>query len=1040
MKIEASRLFKMMKQGIEQVPACPHSLFNEFEKMREIIQDDAKYIVLSCPEFTPHDARRHLDNLFFLSDRLLGESLYKRLQPSELIMLGIALMAHDWGMAVTAAEKEALLSDAPREDFAFIQDEPQRARQFIFDACRGGVPSDIAWSDYVRLTHGLRSGSRLRKHFEPLGNMFADGVARLAEGHTLTTQEIRDHDRYPLAYPVFGETVNLAALAIYVRIIDLLDIGDDRTPYALWKFVTPMSPVSKLEWKKHRALSPISVRSTAATREVLVGGHTDDPAVYSALSDLRYWIDGQFAESIAQLRTMRDGFDPGLDSRILWKIDAVGFKPTNVRFEFDRPRVLELLSEELYRNDRLAFIRELLQNSVDAIDLREALLAKVGVPLKGEISVRLESGGRGLTIEWSDNGIGMDEEVLSSYFARLGRSWYQSREANRIGVTDAISKFGVGILSCFAVSRSLRVETRKDPHAGSRGPGLEVEIPSQDSHFRIREVQELHPGTKIQLVIMPQALEGISGESICRAIARISRLVRHQVSVEYAGEVVRCAPPGKVDRVDSDFPCQGLDISLRRLRGDAAQRLESLTKKIGFAIGSSEGPYQGFYSNLIPIDPESVGAYKEHNKLPIAGLQISLDEVSVETEQALFVKGIQVGPVAPGHRELRFGHQHEFPGMGWTNWIKPRILVNLRSPSDLQFSLDRSSVRFTSEEWITRMWREIAVKLRESAFGWPLDRAVDAAKLIGSCGSYGAIPEVGLDALVSPEKSPLLVLRPGEGPRWAFVKDFLSGESFQEAPFELAYACAWSHRDVENVSSKLAGWEGDVSLISEEGFGGRSNDHPWLHHVVSFGHRALRTLGWKPVEIALVKPPENDALPLVCRVWRRVGTNQADRSPGEDDRYGWRHERQEWELLKQLYREAPELLRFPEGLQHYAGFGSRYWNVENPKVSRIASTLKALADRFSKGRLSAASTKDVSIITSNGFYGYVVPARHSEKILALEVPNGLLDIAEREGLNCSDRLDPSDFFPGTVGRYENPYWLNLEGWKSRNNGLGGTLS
>lgn len=1041
MTIETSRLFKRMRQGISSIPACPHGLFNEFEKLREIVQDDAKYIVLSCPEFTPHDARRHLDNLFLLSDRLLGDSFYKRLNPSELIMLGFALYAHDWGMAVTLAERESLLNGAPKQNFAFLQDEPQRARDFVSEAAQIGTPIDITWGQYVRRTHGLRSGARLRKCLVSLGSVFAEGVARIAEGHALSSREIRDPDRYPVAFPALGETVNLAALATYVRMIDLLDIGDDRTPYALWKFVAPISLVSKLEWEKHRALSPIAVKSTAASREVLIGGQTDDPAVYAALNDLRSWIDGQFADSIAHLRTMPDGFDPGLDSRISWRIDALGFKPRSVRFEFDRPRVLSLLSEELYRNDPLAFIRELLQNSIDAIDMREALLAKLGVQLRGEVHVRLSSDRSGLSIEWSDNGIGMDEEVLSSYFANLGRSWYQSCEADKIGRIDAISKFGVGVLSYFAVSKSLKVETRKDPHAGAPGLGLEIEIPSQESYFRIRDSEIPHPGTRIRLEIMPHLLQEISSESVCRALARISLFVRHKLSIECEGDVTRCAPLGNVERLDSDALRQVSEISFHHLRGDAAQNLQALTEKVGFAIGSPEGPYEGFYSALVPRDPDSVGGSRQHNTLQIGGLQINLDEVSIESGSSLFVKGVQVGRVAPArlHLEELFGPHSWISGTHWTNWIKPKILINLRRPSDLQFNLDRSSARVTSHEWITQMWQEIAGKLRGGAFDWPINRARDAAKLIGSCASFGAVPEVGLDTLISPESSPLLVLRPGEGPAWAFAREFISGESFQEAPFELAYAKEDFYREIDNKSSSLAGWEGDQSLISDEGFSGRSNDHPWLHRVIPFGHRALMRSGWEPVEIALVKPPRGESLPLVCRVWRKANKQPPDRGQEQEVPCDWNLEGRDWKGLDGVYRDAPELLRFPKSIEQYAAFGSRYWNVAHPKIANITLTLKALGNRFLKGHISAANSRDYSTITGAGFYGHVVPARRSGTILALEVPNGLLQIAEREGLKCSDRLDQSDFFPGTVGRYENPYHIDLKGWGFRDSGLGQPL-
>lgn len=81
----------------------------------------------------------------------------------------------------------------------------------------------------------------------------------------------------------------------------------------------------------------------------------------------------------------------------------------------------------------------------------------------------------------------------------------------------------------------------------------------------------------------------------------------------------------------------------------------------------------------------------------------------------------------------------------------------------------------------------------------------------------------------------------------------------------------------------------------------------------------------------------------------------------------------------------------------------------------------------------------VLYLTSNTFYGYLVPSRMSGVRLALEVPNRLLDVAEEEGLAHAEHLVPSDFVPGTVEGYQNPYHYDLRGWKSRGTGLGQRL-
>jgi hypothetical protein len=1029
MSIKESGLYQEMQRSVARIPVPPSGLFTAFEQLCEVIRDQEKYIALVFPEYTPHDAKHHLDKLFVLADRVLGKALYSGLAPSEVIILGFALYSHDWGMAVSSAEKECLLNRGLNAGFSILPEEPQIARKFISDAVSRGTLPDVAWADYVRQTHGLRGGVRIRKYLEPLGSTFADSVARVAEGHTLSLVEVRDPERYPIRFSVLGETVNLAALAAYVRIVDLLDIGDDRTPYALWKFVTPVNEFSRMEWAKHRALSPVSVRTDSSPRVVLIGGTTNDASVYAALGDLRSWIDDQFAASVAQLRAMQMHYDPGLDSRIVWDITTSGFEPISVRFEFDRPKVLTLLGKELYRRDPLAFLRELLQNSVDAIDARETLDLKHDAKLEGKIQIRIRSAKPHLIVEWSDNGIGMDEEVLRSYFAYLGRSWYLGQEASRIGEIEPISQFGVGILSCFGVSTSLSIETRKDPHSGAPRHGLSIEIPAQESHFRIERKEGLPVGTKIRLTVDRDSGRAITKESICSAITRISRFVRHSVVIDCDGETTFCGLSLGQSAIGDIY--ERLKISTRPLLVGAADGLNALTRTVGFEFRDPGDMLQGFFSNVIPLSPDLVGGSKTYNELSIGKAVIDLGKIAIDSEQVIFTKGVEAGPVGMWSSHSGSG----FPELGWSDWIKPKILVNLKRPSALQFGLDRSTFMFGKDNWVGEMWGAIAYGLRTNVFNFPLNGPADTARLIGNCAFFGSIPDQGLDTLLDAGDTPLLILEPRLGPVWKFLKEISSRSHLLETPYELSYARE-HFLDSPDVGSALSGWEGEDAIVSAYGFRSNSNDHPWVHTVVGFGHRTLIRQGWQPVELVLVRPSIDEKLPLACRVWRRD-----DRSVGEINPNEWPSRDEHWiepncKVLSCLYRDAPELLRFPKAAKGFAAFGSRYWDIENPKIAKIVSAFNALVHRRENGSLSTNSLRAISSVTSNSFYGYKDPSRKADVTLAIDVPNRLLDIAEEEGLNCSERLMRSDFYPGTVGKYEYAKWYRLDGWRIPGTGLG----
>jgi hypothetical protein len=82
-------------------------------------------------------------------------------------------------MAVSEAEKQVLLNGSGEHSFALLPDEPSSAQAFISEAILMCVSPEVAWRDYIRRTHGLRSGARLRKHLAPLGLVFADAVAKM---------------------------------------------------------------------------------------------------------------------------------------------------------------------------------------------------------------------------------------------------------------------------------------------------------------------------------------------------------------------------------------------------------------------------------------------------------------------------------------------------------------------------------------------------------------------------------------------------------------------------------------------------------------------------------------------------------------------------------------------------------------------------------------------------------------------------------------------------------------------------------------------
>ena len=119
-------------------------------------------------------------------------------------------------------------------------------------------------------------------------------------------------------------------------------------------------------------------------------------------------------------------------------------------FQVNLKGMIELLSEHIYSAPNV-FVRELLQNGVDAITAKRS----IDESFEGEIKIYIKDK-RETALIFEDNGIGLTEDEVHQFLSVIG----QSSKRGDIAEKDFIGKFGIGLLSCFVVSNEIIVETR----------------------------------------------------------------------------------------------------------------------------------------------------------------------------------------------------------------------------------------------------------------------------------------------------------------------------------------------------------------------------------------------------------------------------------------------------------------------------------------------------------------------------------------------------------------------------------------------------
>ena len=173
----------------------------------------------------------------------------------------------------------------------------------------------------------------------------------------------------------------------------------------------------------------------------------------------------------------------------------------------DIPRLVQKLGgEELYGKNPEVAVRELIQNSADAIRARRLLESRFDD--RGIIHVKLGEDKRGHWLEVEDNGIGMSSEVLTEDLLDFGKCYWGSDRMLREfpGLLSSgfvpTGKYGIGFFSVFMLGETVRIISRRLD--ASKGDTLVLEFGaglSERPILRKAEAEEIlvDSGTRIRV-------------------------------------------------------------------------------------------------------------------------------------------------------------------------------------------------------------------------------------------------------------------------------------------------------------------------------------------------------------------------------------------------------------------------------------------------------------------------------------------------------------------------------------------------------------
>lgn len=565
--LDDSRFYNRLKACRDEPGVS--ALITTVEKVWDLVSDVTKRVSQDFRDYTLHDMK-HLGNVLWLMEQLVPPTLWDKpwtagqpVGPLQCAVSILALLVHDLGMALPDETRKKLLAvEDPEKTLAettepldrdviayrrhfMAQEHDVRTMQTLERDKPIGYRDRVGYirqqirTEYLRQTHAddaIGGEHRIQRwlndfskadgvSFRYANQSFLQQIAQVALSHGQSLEWLAGtFDAKGREDWTTGEAVDWLWTGWLLRLGDILDFDASRAPRVLFRQFRPSDQTSVRHWYQHLCIGQrvfqwdktVPENSTIVFRKSDTG--CPNPDILKGVSDYCGWIRQELA-GVAKAHRERTN---SLPLRLLGhteqhvkhdlQIDG-GWNSQPVKFELSQDQVVKILmGEELYGEPSLC-LRELVQNSLDALHLRWlrselrrrvydkhqiepglGVIEPVELAGLGPVDDVDDQSKLGIKVSWGeadleddrwpnqdgstrkeprhfidivDNGVGMTFDVVKRYFTQIGKSYYQSPEYSReralmrefsLPVSE-ISQFGIGILSCFMLADLVEVWT-----------------------------------------------------------------------------------------------------------------------------------------------------------------------------------------------------------------------------------------------------------------------------------------------------------------------------------------------------------------------------------------------------------------------------------------------------------------------------------------------------------------------------------------------------------------------------------------------------
>ncbi len=195
-------------------------------------------------------------------------------------------------------------------------------------------------------------------------------------------------------------------------------------------------------------------------------------------------------------------------------------------FQVHLEGLIDLLSNHLYSSNEV-FLRELLQNAMDAITARK--LQEPDCTPSVEVSYIHGSEEHPPTLLFEDAGVGLTEEEVQDFLTKIGASIKRRKDLDHHAF---IGQFGIGLLSCFMVTRRIVMTTQ----SVKADYGLEW-VGEEDGTYHYKKIaQRNSPGTSVYIQLKAELEHRFSPKRVKELLQHYGGLLNFPIYFQEEGQ------------------------------------------------------------------------------------------------------------------------------------------------------------------------------------------------------------------------------------------------------------------------------------------------------------------------------------------------------------------------------------------------------------------------------------------------------------------------------------------------------------------------